>query len=149
MKEAKTLSFSERRYSPYVLEDRDLDQIAKTILGAFKFSFNFYRIKTTKKVVESKAINDKGIVKQSLEENEINGLRQILEKYVKKYSSKINIEDIENLKNAITEKLIFDYLEDKKQGKMSLINEANIKENILKCIEQCSSRTILYSPGLK
>lgn len=80
MKEAKTLSFSERRYSPYVLEDRDLDQIAKTILGAFKFSCNFYRIKTTKKVVESKTINDKGIVKQSLKENDINGLRQILEK---------------------------------------------------------------------
>jgi len=149
MKEAKALIFSERRYSPYVLEDRDLDQITKTILGAFKFSFNFYKIKATKKVVESKAINDKSLYKQSLEENEINGLRQILEKYVKKYSSKINIEDSENLKNLITEKLISDYLEDKKQGKMSLINEANIKANILRCIEQCSSRTIVYCPSLK
>lgn len=149
MKEAKVLIFSERRYSPYVLEDRDLDQITKTILGAFKFSFNFYKIKTTKKVLESKAINDKSLDKQSLEENEINGLRQILEKYVKKYSSKINIEDSENLKNLITEKLISDYLEDKKQGKMSLINEANIKTNILRCIEQCSSKTIVYCPSLK
>lgn len=138
MKESKKLSFSNRRVAPYIIEDRDVDRIAKLILGAFEFTFNFYN---TNPIELGKAKT-----KLFLDpEEEVSGLKQILEKYVKKYSSRVKVRDVDTLINLITEKLISDYLKDKKKGEMLLINEDNIKKSILEGIEQCS-KSIRYCP---
>ncbi|MGD0466293.1 MAG: hypothetical protein ABSA84_06315 [Gammaproteobacteria bacterium] len=140
MKETKILSFSKSRFTPYILEDRDIDRIAKMILGAFEVTFNFYDTKTN-------PIKDsKGKAKLFLDpEEEISGLKQTLEKYVKKYACKVKIENMDMLRDLITERLISDYLKDKAQGKMVLINEVNLKKTILECIEECS-KSIRYCP---
>lgn len=129
MKEAKSMIFSKGKIAPYVIEERDLDKIAKTILGAFKFSFNYW----------NRALTEKS------EEQELAALKSALTKCLGHYN--VKNQNLDSLKQELIESLLSFYLSHKAQNKILTADFNEIKQHVLILFNQSKGSELRYLPG--
>lgn len=130
MKQFKTVLFSDKKFAPYTIENKDIDNVVQSILGAFKFSLNYWIKKNNQDVNNKENLNPNYAARESAT------LKNTLEIIIKKYTSKIKIDGIEQLRALTIDQLISYYLKCKQQGKSQPFEEHAIKDILLKGFTQ-------------
>lgn len=129
MKEAKSVIFSNTKVAPYTIEGRDLDKIAKIIMGIFKFTFNYW---------------NRASIEQSAEK-ELTALKQALERSLGSY--KLKLQNLDSLKKEVINNLVSFYLYHKSQSNILTIDHNELKQHILSCINKNQGNGLCYLPA--